>query len=108
MPLCRSYIGTNTLELSFDFEDFAQSIAQIYEDYVEVEAKLRGNLESFLETTRSFNMIYTKEIHPWMHVMEVPQLHGFGPAANRLLEAYKTLLKITNGSNLFTLDFAFM
>ncbi|XP_042492410.1 AUGMIN subunit 7-like [Macadamia integrifolia] len=26
-------------------------------------------------------------------MMEVPQLHGFGPAANRLLEAYKTLLK---------------
>ncbi|KAL7253938.1 hypothetical protein ACSBR1_008309 [Camellia fascicularis] len=46
------------------------------EDYVEVEAKLRGNLESFLETTRSFNMIYTKEIRPWMHVMEVPQLLG--------------------------------
>jgi hypothetical protein len=27
--------------------------------------------------------------------MEVPQLHGFGPAANRLLEAYKMLLKVT-------------
>jgi len=26
--------------------------------------------------------------------MEVPQLHGFGPAANRLLEAYNTLLKV--------------
>nr|XP_028955040.1 AUGMIN subunit 7-like [Malus domestica] len=26
-------------------------------------------------------------------MMEVPQLHGFGPAANRLLEAYKMLLK---------------
>ncbi|GMP62393.1 hypothetical protein CsSME_00024514 [Camellia sinensis var. sinensis] len=63
------------------------------EDYVEVEAKLRGHLESFLETARSFNMIYTKEIRPWTHMMEVPQLHGFGPAANRLLEAYKTLLK---------------
>ncbi|KAL7238325.1 hypothetical protein ACSBR2_004431 [Camellia fascicularis] len=52
-----------------------------------------GHLESFLETARSFNMIYTKEIRPWTHMMEVPQLHGFGPAANRLLEAYKTLLK---------------
>ncbi|KAF5951253.1 hypothetical protein HYC85_009197 [Camellia sinensis] len=63
------------------------------EDYVEVEAKLRTHLESFLETARSFNMIYTKEIRPWTHMMEVPQLHGFGPAANRLLEAYKMLLK---------------
>jgi len=27
-------------------------------------------------------------------MMEVPQLHGFGPAANRLLEAYDTLLKV--------------
>ncbi|CAK9146023.1 unnamed protein product [Ilex paraguariensis] len=64
-----------------------------YEDYAEVETKLRAHLESFLETSRSFNTIYTKEIHPWTHMMEVPQLHGFGPVANRLLEAYKTLLK---------------
>ncbi|KAE9459869.1 hypothetical protein C3L33_08207, partial [Rhododendron williamsianum] len=63
------------------------------EDYAEVEAKLREHLESFLETARSFNTIYTKEIRPWTHMMEVPQLHGFGPAANRLLEAYKMLLK---------------
>ncbi|KAL6565769.1 AUGMIN subunit 7 [Orobanche hederae] len=63
------------------------------EDYVEAEAKLRAHLESFLETARSFNTIYTKEIRPWTHMMEVPQLHGFGPAANRLLEAYKMLLK---------------
>lgn len=63
------------------------------EDYREAESQLRGQLESFLETARSFNMIYTKEIRPWTHMMEVPQLHGFGPAANRLLEAYKTLLK---------------
>nr|CAD1832787.1 unnamed protein product [Ananas comosus var. bracteatus] len=33
------------------------------------------------------------EIRPWTHMMEVPQLHGFGPAANRLLEEYNTLLK---------------
>ncbi|KAF9602050.1 hypothetical protein IFM89_024807, partial [Coptis chinensis] len=32
-------------------------------------------------------------IRPWTHMMEVPQLHGFGPATNRLLEAYKMLLK---------------
>ena len=32
---------------------------------------------------------------PWTHMMEVPQLHGFGPAANRLLEAYKMLLKLS-------------
>ncbi|KAA8520333.1 hypothetical protein F0562_014589 [Nyssa sinensis] len=63
------------------------------EEYAEVESKLRAHLESFLETARSFNTIYTKEIRPWTHMMEVPQLHGFGPAANRLLEAYKMLLK---------------
>ncbi|KAL6964869.1 AUGMIN subunit 7 [Sarracenia purpurea var. burkii] len=63
------------------------------EDYAEAEANLRAHLDSFLETARSFNMIYTKEIRPWTHMMEVPQLHGFGPAANRLLEAYKMLLK---------------
>ncbi|XP_047335118.1 AUGMIN subunit 7-like [Impatiens glandulifera] len=63
------------------------------EDYREAEAKLREYLESFLETARTFNTIYTKEIRPWTHMMEVPQLHGFGPAANRLLEAYKMLLK---------------
>lgn len=27
-------------------------------------------------------------------MMEVPQLHGFGPAANRLLQTYKMLLKV--------------
>ncbi|EPS73875.1 nuclear matrix protein 1 [Genlisea aurea] len=63
------------------------------EDYTEAEAKLRALLESFLEIAKSFNTIYTKEIRPWTHMMEVPQLHGFGPAANRLLEAYKMLLK---------------
>lgn len=63
------------------------------EDYTETEAKLRAHLESFLEIARSFNTIYTKEIRPWTHMMEVPQLHGFGPAANRLLEAYNMLLK---------------
>ncbi|OVA10835.1 Plant nuclear matrix 1 [Macleaya cordata] len=63
------------------------------EEYTEVESQLREQLESFLETARSFNLIYNKEIRPWTHMMEVPQLHGFGPAANRLLEAYKMLLK---------------
>ncbi|KGN56627.1 AUGMIN subunit 7 [Benincasa hispida] len=63
------------------------------EEYTEVESQLRAHLESFLETARSFNIIYTKEIRPWTHMMEVPQLHGFGPAANRLLEAYNMLLK---------------
>ncbi|MQM13426.1 hypothetical protein Taro_046350 [Colocasia esculenta] len=63
------------------------------EDYAETESQLRASLESFLETVKSFNLIYTKEIRPWTHMMEVPQLHGFGPAANRLLEAYDTLLK---------------
>lgn len=32
------------------------------EDYTEVEAKLRAHLESFLETARSFNTIYTKVV----------------------------------------------
>uniref|UniRef100_A0A1J3J9A6 AUGMIN subunit 7 n=1 Tax=Noccaea caerulescens TaxID=107243 RepID=A0A1J3J9A6_NOCCA len=63
------------------------------EEYTEVESQLRSRLESFLETARAFNTIYTKEIRPWTHMMEVPQLHGFGPAANRLLEAYNMLLK---------------
>jgi hypothetical protein len=63
------------------------------EEYTEVESQLRARLESFLETARAFNTIYTKEIRPWTHMMEVPQLHGFGPAANRLLEAYNMLLK---------------
>ncbi|CAA7398909.1 unnamed protein product [Spirodela intermedia] len=63
------------------------------EEYGETETRLRASLESFLETVRSFNLIYTKEIRPWTHMMEVPQLHGFGPTANRLLEAYNTLLK---------------
>nr|ACU19774.1 unknown [Glycine max] len=62
-------------------------------EYTEAESQLRAHLESFLETARTFNLIYTKEIRPWAHMMEVPQLHGFGPAANRLLEAYKMLLK---------------
>ncbi|KAI3743009.1 hypothetical protein L1987_60710 [Smallanthus sonchifolius] len=64
------------------------------EDYDEADLKLQAHLESFLETARSFNTIYNKEIHLWTHMMEVPQLHGFGPAANRLLEAYKMVLKI--------------
>ncbi|KAH9310786.1 hypothetical protein KI387_025821, partial [Taxus chinensis] len=63
------------------------------EDHREVEAQLRMQLESFLETARSFNMIYTKEIRPWTHMMELPQLHGLGPAANDLLNTYKVLLK---------------
>ncbi|XP_061943489.1 AUGMIN subunit 7-like isoform X3 [Populus nigra] len=63
------------------------------EEYAEVESQLQAHLESFLEIARSFNVIYTKEIRPWTHMMEVPQLHGFGPAANRLLEAYKMLWK---------------
>ncbi len=36
-----------------------------------------------------------QEIRPWTHMMEVPQLHGLGPAASRLLDSYKLLLKVT-------------
>ena len=35
-----------------------------------------------------------QEIRPWTHMMDVPQLHGLGPAANRLLESYSQLLKV--------------
>ncbi|XP_038988767.1 AUGMIN subunit 7 isoform X3 [Phoenix dactylifera] len=81
-----------------NLQQMVQELASKYdynpnEEYAETELKLREHLESFLETVRSFNLIYTKEIRPWTHMMEVPQLHGFGPAANRLLEAYNTLLK---------------
>ncbi|GJM92437.1 hypothetical protein PR202_ga08911 [Eleusine coracana subsp. coracana] len=81
-----------------NLQQMVQELASKYdynpnEDYAETELKLREHLQSFLETVKSFNTIYTKEIHPWTHMMEVPQLHGFGPAANRLLEAYNTLLK---------------
>ncbi|XP_062155772.1 AUGMIN subunit 7 isoform X1 [Alnus glutinosa] len=82
------------LNLQLKVDDLASKHAyNPNEEYAEVESQLRAHLESFLETARSFNMIYTKEIRPWTHMMEVPQLHGFGPAANRLLEAYKMLLK---------------
>lgn len=37
-------------------------------------------------------------------MMEVPQLHGFGPAANRLLEAYQMLLKVSFHTFLYTYD----
>lgn len=38
--------------------------------------------------------LLSMEIRPWTHMMEVPQLHGFRSAANRLLEAYNMLLKV--------------
>lgn len=37
-------------------------------------------------------------------MMEVPQLHGFGPAANRLLEAYKMLWKVLYMKYMFVQD----
>ncbi|WVZ68014.1 hypothetical protein U9M48_017006 [Paspalum notatum var. saurae] len=81
-----------------NLQQMVQELASKYdynpnEDYAETEMKLREHLQSFMETVKSFNTIYTKEIHPWTHMMEVPQLHGFSPAANRLLKAYNTLLK---------------
>uniref|UniRef100_A0A0D3EEQ2 Uncharacterized protein n=1 Tax=Brassica oleracea var. oleracea TaxID=109376 RepID=A0A0D3EEQ2_BRAOL len=36
------------------------------EECAEVESELRARLESFLETARAFNTIYTKEIRPWI------------------------------------------
>ncbi|CAO2835073.1 unnamed protein product [Amaranthus hypochondriacus] len=89
-----SELSKKLLTLQQNVDDLASKHAyNPDEDYAEAERKLRSHLESFLETARSFNVIYTKEIRPWTHMMEVPQLHGFGPAANRLLEAYKMLLK---------------
>lgn len=90
-------LSEHTKKLS-SLQQTVQELASKYEynpneEYAETELKLRNHLESFLETVRSFNLIYTKEIRPWTNMMEVPQLHGFGPAANRLLEAYNTLLK---------------
>lgn len=64
------------------------------EDHREAEAELRSQLQTFLETARVFDNIYGKEIRPWTHMMEVPQLHGLGPAANHVLESYKQLLKL--------------
>ncbi|KAI4978041.1 hypothetical protein ZWY2020_014595 [Hordeum vulgare] len=95
---CKLFPTDYTKKMS-NLQQMVQELASKYdynpnEDYAETEFKLREHLQSFLETVKSFNMIYTKEIHPWTHMMEVPQLHGFGPAANRLLEAYNTLLKL--------------
>lgn len=45
---------------------FAFCIQHAYnpdEEYAGVESQLRAHLESFLETARSFNMIYTKVWH---------------------------------------------
>ncbi|GMH28284.1 hypothetical protein Nepgr_030127 [Nepenthes gracilis] len=103
--LCRpdiSNLGLKLSELSKKLLSLQQNVDDLAskhaynpdEDSAAVECQLRSHLESFLETARSFNLIYTKEIRPWTHMMEVPQLHGFGPAANRLLEAYKLLLKV--------------
>lgn len=90
-------LSEHTKKLS-NLQQMVQELASKYEynpneEYAETESKLRAQLESLIETVRTFNQIYTKEIRPWTHMMEVPQLHGFGPAANRLLEAYNTLLK---------------
>ncbi|KAJ6848181.1 AUGMIN subunit 7 [Iris pallida] len=89
-------LSEHTKKMS-NLQQMVQELASKYEynpneEYAETESKLRAQLESLIETVRTFNQIYTKEIRPWTH-MEVPQLHGFGPAANRLLEAYNTLLK---------------
>lgn len=64
------------------------------EDYVDAEIELRARLATFLDSAKSFNIIYAKEIRPWTHMMDVPQLHGLGPAANRLLDSYSQLLKL--------------
>jgi hypothetical protein len=64
------------------------------EDHAEAEMELCARLEAFLDAAKAFNVIYAKEIRPWTHMMEVPQLHGLGPAASRLLDSYKLLLKL--------------
>ncbi|KAG6738518.1 hypothetical protein POTOM_058138 [Populus tomentosa] len=85
------------------------------EEYAEVESdsrhiwnlfwKLQGH--SMPYTLRYYELLYPfveflcLEIRPWTHMMEVPQLHGFGLAANRLLEAYKMLWKVSQHHFLF-------
>ncbi|KAL2642645.1 hypothetical protein R1flu_010232 [Riccia fluitans] len=64
------------------------------EDHKDAEAALRMQLEAFLEVAKAFDAIYMKEIRPWTHMMELPQLHGLGPAAARLLDSYKLLLQL--------------
>ncbi|KAG6554794.1 hypothetical protein Mapa_003814 [Marchantia paleacea] len=64
------------------------------EDHTEAESALRMQLEAFLEVAKAFDTIYLKEIRPWTHMMELPQLHGLGPAAARLLDSYKLLLQL--------------
>lgn len=41
---------------------FCQHAYNPDEDYAEVESQLRAHLESFLETARTFNTIYTKVV----------------------------------------------
>ncbi|KAM3352878.1 hypothetical protein ACQJBY_024210 [Aegilops geniculata] len=62
-------------------------------DIAELELKLSEYAKKMSNLQQMVQELASKEIHPWTHMMEVPQLHGFGPAANRLLEAYNTLLK---------------
>ncbi|VAH82310.1 unnamed protein product [Triticum turgidum subsp. durum] len=62
-------------------------------DIAELELKLSEYTKKMSNLQQMVQELASKEIHPWTHMMEVPQLHGFGPAANRLLEAYNTLLK---------------
>ncbi|MCD7452720.1 nuclear matrix protein 1 [Datura stramonium] len=67
------YNGFNCFIFCVQLEVMVNSSLTSYnpdEEYVEVEAKLRGHLESFLDTARTFNAIYTKEIRPWTHMME--------------------------------------
>lgn len=51
------------------------------------------NCLEYCEYRISFVIYGEQEIRPWTHMMDVPQLHGLGPAANRLLESYSQLLK---------------
>ncbi|XP_073277546.1 uncharacterized protein [Primulina huaijiensis] len=67
---------------------------QIYGNIWSLFLKLRDPLIHNLHQG-SFS-VFSKEICPWIDMMEVPQLHRFGPAANRFLEAYKMLLKFEN------------
>lgn len=98
LPDLENKLSENMKQLA-SLQQFVNELAakQSYnpnEDHTVAEAQLRMQLETFLETVKSFNAIYTKEICPWTHMMDLPQLHGLGPAANRLLESYKLLLKL--------------
>ncbi|GBG70111.1 hypothetical protein CBR_g5742 [Chara braunii] len=58
---------------------------------------VQEKLALFIETARTFNVVFTKEIQPWTHRMERPQLHGLGPASKHIRDCYETLMRLLRG-----------